>query len=59
MNIAYALPVPYMQGTDDVAAVDGRITRGRTGLRAGPVVFGASRHLARVVATVIPPFPLV
>jgi hydroxymethylpyrimidine/phosphomethylpyrimidine kinase len=53
MNIAYALPVPYMQGADDVAAVDGRITRGRTGLRAGPVVFGASRHLARVAATVM------
>lgn len=53
MNIAYALPLPYMGGSEDVAAVDGRITRGVGGPRAGTVAFGASRHLAQAVAAMM------
>ena len=46
MNMAYALPPSYAKGIEDVAAVDGRITRTKKGVREGHVAFGASRHLA-------------
>ncbi|MEO0073247.1 MAG: thiamine-phosphate synthase family protein [candidate division WOR-3 bacterium] len=50
-NIAYSLPLP--QSTEDVAAVDGRITvvAGMPNA-AGPVRFGASDHLARLLIVI-------
>ncbi|RLI07609.1 bifunctional hydroxymethylpyrimidine kinase/phosphomethylpyrimidine kinase [Candidatus Bathyarchaeota archaeon] len=49
-QLAMALPMPT--GPGDVAAVDGRMVRTMDGVRAvGPVRFGASDHMARVVLT--------
>lgn len=49
-NIVYALP--GARSRDDVAAVDGRIVRSRgTSHPVGPVTFGASDHVARIVLT--------
>ncbi|WP_439028664.1 bifunctional hydroxymethylpyrimidine kinase/phosphomethylpyrimidine kinase [Haloarchaeobius sp. DT45] len=46
MNVVGALP--FAETTDDVAAVDGRITRLHDGVRPnGGVRFGASSHVAR------------
>jgi len=50
MQIAMALP--YASTVGDVAAVEGRIVRFRGAARAaGPVGFGASSHMARVILT--------
>ncbi len=49
MNIAMSLPAPYVSSRDDIAAVAGRIVRSMGSLRAGPVRFGASSHMARLV----------
>jgi len=50
MNVAMALPPPYAAGVEDVAAVLGRIVRFGNGVRpVGPVRFGASSHLARLI----------
>lgn len=48
VNFGYALPRP--RGPEDVCAIDGRIvvSSGRPVL-AGPVRFGASRHVARIL----------
>ncbi len=54
MNIAMALPYPYARTPLDVAAVPGRIGvfRGKLVIPASPE-FGASRHLARAILTVM------
>lgn len=50
INVVMALPVPYAQGVNDVAGVRGRVVKYGNGLRAvGPVKFGSSSHLARLV----------
>ncbi len=50
INVVMALPPPYASGVEDVAGVEGRIVRAGGTLRAaGPVRFGASSHLARLV----------
>jgi hydroxymethylpyrimidine/phosphomethylpyrimidine kinase len=50
INIVYALP--GARNRDEVAAVDGRIVRSRgTSHPVGPVTFGASDHVARIVLT--------
>lgn len=49
MNFAYALPYPYARGTEDVAAIEGRIVKAGKKARAGEIAFGASRHLAKAV----------
>ena len=51
-NMGYALP--YATGSGDVAAFTGRIVRagGRTIIPEGPT-FGASRHVANIVLTVM------
>lgn len=50
MNIVLSLPPEYVRGINDVAGVKGRIIRfGDEMLKAGPVEFGASKHLARLV----------
>jgi predicted fused transcriptional regulator/phosphomethylpyrimidine kinase len=51
-NIAYALP--DARDRDDVAAVEGRIVRlGDRPQPVGPVSFGSSDHVARIVLTVM------
>jgi hydroxymethylpyrimidine/phosphomethylpyrimidine kinase len=48
MNLVYALPNP--KTINDVAAIDGRITVVKGGLKpAGDAVFGASDHMARLM----------
>lgn len=50
INVVMALPPPYAEGPGDVAGVRGRIVKCGGELRAvGPVAFGASSHLARLV----------
>jgi len=52
IQIAMALPFPC--GPADIAAIEGRIVKIRDGLKAvGPARFGASRHLANVILTVM------
>jgi len=49
-NIVYALP--HARTPEDVAAVEGRIVRLKGRAHAvGPVAFGASNHVARIVLT--------
>jgi len=49
-NIAYALP--RARSPEDVAAVEGRIVRMKGRVHpVGPVAFGASDHVARIVLT--------
>ena len=51
-QIAMALPFP--RGPEDIAAVEGRIVKIRDGLKAaGPARFGASRHIASIILTVM------
>ena len=57
MNLAMSLDWRYARGPDDVAAVDGRIRRGREGLVAGPIRFGASSHLSSIILTTMQVFP--
>ncbi len=48
VNLGYALP--GAQGYEDICAVEGRIVRAGSRLvTAGPVGFGASRHVARII----------
>jgi len=50
INVVMALPAPYAQSVNDVAGVAGRIVKCGGELKAvGPVRFGASSHLARLV----------
>ena len=50
INVVMALPPPYAESASDVAGVRGRIVKFGDGLKAvGPVAFGASSHLARLV----------
>lgn len=49
-NIVYSLPAFYARTTMDVAGVEGRITRGiEKPVVHGPIRFGASSHMARLV----------
>ncbi|MEB3789244.1 MAG: bifunctional hydroxymethylpyrimidine kinase/phosphomethylpyrimidine kinase [Desulfurococcales archaeon] len=48
-NIAMSLPAQYVRSIHDVAAIDGRIRRGMRGLSAGSIMWGASRHMARLI----------
>ena len=52
VGIQLAMASPYPRGREDVAAIDGRIVKVKSGLKAvGPVRFGASRHIANVILT--------
>ncbi len=49
-NIVYSLPALYARTINDVAGVEGRITRGvEKPVLHGPIRFGASSHMARLV----------
>jgi len=51
MNIAMA--IPYAEGIDDVAAIDGRIVKTSEGVRAaGNPKYGCSSHLAKYIIEV-------
>jgi len=51
-NLGYALP--GAEGTDDIAAFPGRIVRVKnTVLSIGEPEFGASRHIARIILTIM------
>ncbi|MET1160439.1 MAG: bifunctional hydroxymethylpyrimidine kinase/phosphomethylpyrimidine kinase [Thermoprotei archaeon] len=50
MNIVMSLPYPYTRNINDVAGVKGRIVKyGSTIKPVGPIEFGASSHMARLV----------
>ncbi len=50
MNLVESIPAHYVRSVNDVAGVMGRIVRYGDGIKAvGPVKFGASSHLARLV----------
>jgi len=52
MNIAVA--IPYAEGTDDVAAIEGRIVKTCEGARAvGNPKFGCSSHLAKYIIEIV------
>ena len=52
VGIQVAMASPYPRGREDVAAIDGRIVKVKSGLKAaGPVRFGASRHIADIILT--------
>jgi len=52
VGIQLAMASPYPRGREDVAAIDGRIVKVKSGLKAaGPVRFGASRHIADIILT--------
>ncbi len=59
INIAMALPAPYARTPMDVAAIPGRIRRGRGGLipPIGCPEMGASSHLARAILEVMKFYP--
>ena len=48
-NFAYSLPREYVDGIEDIAAIEGRIVRGVQPLMQGEIKFGASSHLARAL----------
>jgi len=53
MNLVESIPTQYVRGLNDVAGIAGRIVRYEGSVRAvGPVKFGASSHLARLVIEV-------
>jgi len=55
-NLGYALP--YAEGSEDVAAFPGRIVRfGDSVTSAGDPEFGASRHVANIILTVMKFYP--
>jgi len=55
-NLGYALP--YAEGSEDVAAFPGRIVRyGDTVTSPGDPEFGASRHVANIILTVMKFYP--
>jgi hydroxymethylpyrimidine/phosphomethylpyrimidine kinase len=50
MNLVESIPAHYVRSVEDVAGVMGRVVRYGDGIKAvGPVRFGASSHLARLV----------
>lgn len=52
MNVAMA--IPYAEGMDDVAAIEGRIVRFSKGVKAvGFAKFGCSSHLAKYILEVV------
>ena len=52
VGIQLAMASPYPRGREDVAAIDGRIVKVKSGFKAaGPVRFGASRHIADIILT--------
>ncbi len=54
INLVMALPKPYARDINDVAGVLGRIVRYDDTVKpAGPIIFGASRHLARAVLKIM------
>jgi hydroxymethylpyrimidine/phosphomethylpyrimidine kinase len=54
MNLVYALPKPYAQTIQDVAAIPGRIVKFKGKVKAsGPPEFGASNHLAKAVLKIM------
>jgi len=54
MNLVESIPAHYVRGTEDVAGVVGRVVRYGSSVKAvGPVKFGASSHLARLVIEVL------
>ena len=48
-NFAYSLPREYVNGIEDIAAIEGRIVKGMQPLMQGEIKFGASSHLARAL----------
>ncbi len=54
MNLAYALPKPYAQTVEEVAAIPGRIVKLDGKVKASaPPRFGASSHLARALLKIM------
>ncbi len=51
VNIGYALP--NAEDYNDICAVDGRIVRGSRNLHAGPLKFGASKHISSIILAVM------
>lgn len=50
MNLVMSMPPQYVRGVEDVAGISGRIVKFEDGVKiVGPVRFGASSHLARLV----------
>ncbi len=50
MNLVMSVPPQYVRGIEDVAGVSGRIVKFENGVKVvGPVRFGASSHLARLI----------
>ncbi len=53
MNLVMALPPQYLHSTRDIAGIRGRIVKyGDTIKPVGPIEFGASSHLARLVLSI-------
>jgi len=48
-NFAYSLPKEYVDGIAAIAAVDGRIVKGKNVILKGEIDFGASKHLAKAL----------
>lgn len=58
INVVMALPYPYARGVGDVAGIPGRVMRVGSRLQAsGHPAFGASRHMARAVLSMMRFFP--
>ncbi len=54
INLVMSLPARYARSENDVAGVDGRITVVKGKLKpAGELEFGASKHMARAVLTIM------
>lgn len=54
MNLVMALPRRYARSVNDVAGILGRIVRYGDNIKpVGPIVFGASRHLAKAVLKIM------
>ncbi|MEO3994037.1 MAG: bifunctional hydroxymethylpyrimidine kinase/phosphomethylpyrimidine kinase [Desulfurococcaceae archaeon TW002] len=54
MNLVESIPAHYVRNPNDVAGIMGRIVRYGSSIKAvGPVRFGASSHLARLVIEVL------
>ncbi len=48
-NFAYSLPKEFVDGIAAIAAVNGRIVKGKNVILKGEIEFGASRHLAKAL----------
>jgi hydroxymethylpyrimidine/phosphomethylpyrimidine kinase len=58
MNLVESIPAHYVRSVEDVAGIMGRVVRYGDGIKAvGPVRFGASSHLARLVLEVLRRYP--